>query len=1741
MAQLPIGAINRSKWVLIALVFLIAQIIPIIQFNGVANAADTGTPKTPGATNSPNNWDTNTVGNIQSSNDSYVSDNDGDEQGYTSFNLPVIPAGSSIDGIAVNIEAKSSDRNGCRVGVALSWNNGSNWTSYQTQNLDDSDSSYLIGENTDDWGRVWLPSEFTNTNFVVKIQDQDSQNNCTDSATTSVDYLDVKIYYTAPLVIVNNPTLATACGLDISLVVDNSTSIDSGEMTQMKTALKAFTSALDGTPTEFSVTKFASSASVEQAFTNDITAVNAAIDGVPTGGGFTNWEDGLSTANGTFPNRAGNPDLIVFATDGDPTTSNTVGGTDTNQPNAHLAPAVTVANTIKTSNKRILSIGIGLGGSSLTRLQQISGPITDNGNILTSDVITSDFSTLAADLAEFASQTCGGTITTTKLIDADGNLQTTQDQTPAANWTFDIYGGSNPAATQTDAQGITPAVEVDPATGYSVTESQQNGYVLLDAVCDGATVNGIKNGNAVTGMQIDANDIVSCTFINTPSRGTLNVNKVVQNNHGGTKTPSNFSFTVNNVSYPFESDGTNSVTLPAGTYTITEDQADSDGYSTEYSNCTQVVVVHNQSATCTITNSDTAPKLIVKKHVINNNGGLLNASDFTMNVTGTNVSDNSFAGDENGVEITLNAGAYSVDESTNNDYAKTIGENCVGTIALGETKTCIITNDDKQPSLTLTKYVTTDNGGNAIPTNWTLTADGPTPVSGLGGSTSDANFNAGTYTLSETGGPVGYAPQGWICEGGQQNGNQITVGLGQNVSCTITNDDEAPVLVLLKNLNPELFGSNAGIGNFTLKAKDSNNSEAISNTSGNANSGADFQSGEYTLSETSSFNANTYEASDWSCLINGSNTPTILVGGVINLGLADNAVCTITNEMKPATLIVEKVVKNDNGGKAKVTDYSYKINQGSSTYFDADGSVTNQLNKGTYTVVEDQANANGYETSYSDDCTDVFIDNGETKTCTITNDDISPKLTLTKITPNDNGGDLDPSQVALFATGPSPAITATQFTSGDTKDLSAGSYVISETPVPGYEASKWTGDCASDGSLTMVPGGTYSCSITNDDLPNTLTVNKIVKNDNGGTMTAGQFSFSVNSGSSVAFDQDALDELLGKNELSLNSGTYSVSEPNVPSGYDVSYDGCTNIVFTLDQNATCTITNDDKPATVVVHKTVINDDGGTKQSSNFTMYVEGTNVSNTGFAGDANGTSVTLDAGSYSVGEDQLYGYKMTTMGNCSGTIANGETKHCYVINDDIAPKLTIYKSIPDDYPTDQEFEFDVTKSCICPADNEISCECSDKAIVNEVDADNGYYQTFEVTNLSAGTWNVEEEVPTGWELIGYYCMPVYGYEFNPLSVMIDENSDTDEGTKVRLGIGDEYVCYFYNQPLSTVTVTKYHDKNENGVRDDYFGTEEPLLEGFTFNLYTEEYNYEDGWEVVLVDSDVSDENGNVTFENVPSNFYWIEEVEQEGWKLTSLVCEGDPDPKYDDIRLLDSEYQDENENDFYVEPGSQADCYAGNASTKYYYDIAKSNNAPTAKRVGDIVTYTITLTIPEDTGVLYNPRVGDVTPKGFTYLNGSWTANSNLRGNLKPGVSVEPTYASPGVWRFNGFDFYYDEEETITNNAFYPGEVITLTYLAKIQSGVTAGTYPDVALSFAFTTSNEEDQTRDTAVLANVTGQDGTTPFVSSDVTVVVDAPAPTLVNTGSNALWALLMGAALIIGGYSTRRITASERRMK
>jgi len=204
--------------------------------------------------------------------------------------------------------------------------------------------------------------------------------------------------------------------------------------------------------------------------------------------------------------------------------------------------------------------------------------------------------------------------------------------------------------------------------------------------------------------------------------------------------------------------------------------------------------------------------LTLVKHVVNDNGRTAVAADFTLSAAGpTPIS--GAGGVSSGPGFL--AGTYTLSETGPAGYTPSAWT-CTGgtqagsqiTLAVGDSAVCQITNDDVPPSasLTLAKHVVNDNGRTAVVTDFTLTAAGPTPISGAGGVSSGPGFLPGTYTLSETG-PAGYTPGAWTCTGGTQAGSQITLAQDDSAVCAITNDDAPPNFVRLQSDPGDFVGA----------------------------------------------------------------------------------------------------------------------------------------------------------------------------------------------------------------------------------------------------------------------------------------------------------------------------------------------------------------------------------------------------------------------------------------------------------------------------------------------------------------------------------------------------------------------------------------------------------------------------------------------------------------------------------------------------------------------------------------------------------------------------------------------------------------------------------------------------------------------------------------------------------------------------------------------------------------------
>ncbi len=176
------------------------------------------------------------------------------------------------------------------------------------------------------------------------------------------------------------------------------------------------------------------------------------------------------------------------------------------------------------------------------------------------------------------------------------------------------------------------------------------------------------------------------------------------------------------------------------------------------------------------------------------------------------------------------------------------------------------------------------------------------------------------------------------------------------------------------------------------------------------------------------------------------------------------------------TLHIIKHVVVDDGGSATASESILAVsgtNVSSASFAGSEAGVDVTLDAGAYEVTEPIV-PTGYSQSASEDCAGT-IGAGETRTCTVTNDDIAPRLTVNKVVVNDDGGSKVISDFPLFIDGSSVI-------SGAENAVSAGLHTVSETSDAGYAPSSWGGDCAADGTITLALGDIKTCTITNDDI-----------------------------------------------------------------------------------------------------------------------------------------------------------------------------------------------------------------------------------------------------------------------------------------------------------------------------------------------------------------------------------------------------------------------------------------------------------------------------------------------------------------------------------------------------------------------------------------------------------------------------------------------------------------------------------
>src|SRR5438034_1169074 len=164
-------------------------------------------------------------------------------------------------------------------------------------------------------------------------------------------------------------------------------------------------------------------------------------------------------------------------------------------------------------------------------------------------------------------------------------------------------------------------------------------------------------------------------------------------------------------------------------------------------------------------------------------------------------------------------------------------------------------------------------------------------------------------------------------------------------------------------------------------------------------------------------------------------------------------------------------------------------------------------------------------------------------------------------------------------------------------------------------------------------------------IPSALIVIKHVINNNGGTALASDFTIAVTATNPVPSSFPGAES--PGTAVSVSAGSYSVSETG-PSEYTSSFSsGCSGTIA-QGETKTCTVTNDDNGATLIVIKHVVNNNGGTAVASDFTMTVTGGSPSPGWFPGaESPGTTVSLNAGAYVVSESGPAGYSASYSADC--------------------------------------------------------------------------------------------------------------------------------------------------------------------------------------------------------------------------------------------------------------------------------------------------------------------------------------------------------------------------------------------------------------------------------------------------------------------------------------------------------------
>jgi uncharacterized repeat protein (TIGR01451 family)/LPXTG-motif cell wall-anchored protein len=432
----------------------------------------------------------------------------------------------------------------------------------------------------------------------------------------------------------------------------------------------------------------------------------------------------------------------------------------------------------------------------------------------------------------------------------------------------------------------------------------------------------------------------------------------------------------------------------------------------------------------------------------------------------------------------------------------------------------------------------------------------------------------------------------------------------------------------------------------------------------------------------------------------------ISVSGTVIPSAGQHISCEVVNDEIDPTITVQKEVITDNGGSAEPQDFRLTIdnvavaqdtpiavvaNQPSVVSEDEEDTVQGYATKSIECTsnIADSPNTKSVEDTGAIDVTPVL---GENILCVVTNDDIAAGLTVEKVLKLNHGGNEVSGDFSLQVNGLDVS-SGTLVTYEPEVDLA-----ITETQRSGYVASNincsssdpestnnidtdYPDDTTTLATVVLVQGESVICKITNEDIAPTVEVHKVVA---VGDKPASQFQMTLADDN---VDQNTPYDTLANTPIEVSEEadadyikTSVVCTDNDDDGAPLAHP----LVLTEGQNATCTVTNTRKPATITVVKTVTKSFGGTLNAADFQLRIDGFDVTQ-------GAPSHEVAVGAHTISELGRAGYRQAGIecvdiamdeiigeGGAINVVA-GQDVECTVSNVDIAPTLTLVKHVNSD------------------------------------------------------------------------------------------------------------------------------------------------------------------------------------------------------------------------------------------------------------------------------------------------------------------------------------------------------------------------------------------------------------------------------------------------------------------------------